>query len=73
MLSEQRAEALGGGGRVVAAVVVEGHVHLAGLLGQREHAPADLLELVVGVAPGEALGHGLAGQVAVGVAPVGAR
>ena len=40
LLAEQGAEALSRRGRVVAAVVVERHVHLAGALGERARAAA---------------------------------
>src|SRR3954469_3766378 len=52
------------------AVVVEHHAHLLGLLRESLGACSQLLELVVGVPVGEALGDGLAGRVALGVAPV---
>ncbi len=61
------------GRRVRRPVVVELHVHHVGLLGEAACAAGDLLELLARVLPSEPLGHAAPGQVALGVAPVGAQ
>jgi hypothetical protein len=48
-------------------------VHLPRLLGQSRGAPGDLLQLLVGVLPGEALGHGLPREIPLRVAAVRAE
>src|SRR3954469_14448127 len=70
-LTRELAEALGRSRRVVGAVVVEHHAHVGDLLGKALDAAADLLQFLVGVDPTEALGHRLALDPTLGVAPMG--
>src|SRR3954469_296250 len=73
ILAQELAEPPGRSGRVATAVVVESDVHRHRLLGHPLGALLDLLELLVGVLPSEALRDGLALQVALGIAPVHAH
>src|SRR3954468_1822239 len=72
VLPEQLAKPPRRGGCVPAPVVVERDVHGGGVLGHRLGPLLDLIELLVGVLPPEALGHGLSLEVALGIAPVAA-